>query len=230
MEFEKYERPSVAVDLVLFRMRNVENRKKLQIALIKREHREVENGKWSLPGGFVDIDKTLEETICGKITEKIGFSDFSFEQLYVVDNPQRDERWRVISCTFIGVCKFDDTRQYKCSWFDVNFNDNNIIFEDKERNIVVKEENLAFDHKNIVLYAIRKMRNTVFHSNLPYDFINETFTISELKSVFEEILCKHINNFSRTISSSIEETGKILKGKACRPAKLYRKRVENVQI
>ena len=42
MKFEDYERPAVAVDLVLFRMKSGKNGKKLQIALIKRENQEIE--------------------------------------------------------------------------------------------------------------------------------------------------------------------------------------------
>ena len=231
MKFEDYERPAVAVDLVLFRMKNGKNGKKLQIALIKRENQEIENGKWSLPGGFVDIDKTLNETILEKVAEKIGFSEFSFKQLYVVDNPKRDKRWRVISCIFLGICKFDNSKNYKCTWFDIDNSENCKFFiKSEDTNTILFDNDIAFDHKNIIFHAIQKMKSSAFHSDIPYEFIDDSFTISELKSVFEEILCKHINNFSRTISPYIEETGEILKGKACRPAKLYRKKTENVQI
>ena len=81
-EILPFERPAVATDLVLFRTANIKGKnnreytKKLQIALIKRDSQEVENGKWSLPGGFVDIDKTMNETIYGKIAGKIGCGDF----------------------------------------------------------------------------------------------------------------------------------------------------------
>ena len=68
MDFLDYERPAVAADLVLFRVRDG----KLQTGLIKRALQDVENGKWSLAGGFVDIDKTLKEILYGKAAEKLG--------------------------------------------------------------------------------------------------------------------------------------------------------------
>ena len=95
-DFMDYERPSVTADVVLLRMKDVftgnrsENNKKLQVMLIKRKE-EPDIGKWSLPGGFVGIDDTIENTAKNKVLEKTGYQDFYLEQLYTFDKPNRDK-------------------------------------------------------------------------------------------------------------------------------------------
>ena len=89
--FLEYERPSVTADVVLLRTIDAEhnnrknNGKELQVRLYKRKE-EPFDAKWSLPGGFVGVDKTIEETARKKVEEKVGYNNFYLEQLYTFDN------------------------------------------------------------------------------------------------------------------------------------------------
>lgn len=214
MSFQDYERPAVTADIVLFRIKN----KQLQVALVKRETQEVEQGKWSLPGGFVDIDKTLCETLHGKIAEKLGFDDFTARQFTIKDNIARDDRWRVISCVYLGTAKAEGN----CKWFTVE--GETLHSSDEEMPLSA----LAFDHSSMVREAIHLLRRELFTCDEIFDLTGETFTLPELKNTCEAITGHKIDNFTRRIKDMVEPTGEMLRGKRCRPAQYYvRRRSQN---
>ena len=225
-DFMDYERPSVTADVVLLRMKDVftgnrsENNKKLQVMLVKRKE-EPDDGKWSLPGGFVGIDDTIENTARNKVLEKTGYQDFYLEQLYTFDKPNRDKRWRVISTAYIGIAKYETSEvkaeNFESKWFDVF--ENELISENEK----ISFSELAFDHGEIICKAIERLQGKIFYSDIAFEFLPNEFTIRDLHIVFEEILQRKIDNFARTIKPKIEETGNVYNGKACRPAKLFRK-------
>lgn len=206
-----YEKPAVTADLVLFRIKD----KKLQVALIKRTLQDVETGKWSLPGGFVDIDKTLEQTLYGKIADKIGFDNFTARQFTIRDNPARDNRWRVISCVYLGVTKEDG----KCTWFTI---DGNIL---RSENVTIEYNLLAFDHASMIREALDVLRKEMFYRDEIFKMTGDVFTLSSLKETCEAIAGHTIDNFTRKTKDIVEPTGEMLKGKRCRPAQYYRKKV-----
>lgn len=225
LDFMDYERPSVTADVVLFRIKNIEinkrleDKKELQVLLIRRE-KEPYKGKWSLPGGFVGIEKTIGDTAKEKVLQKCGIKDFYLEQLYTFDSINRDSRWRVISTSYIGIAKQDcDCNKEGCNWFTIK---NNVLISDNGI-LTISMDSLAFDHKDIIFKAIERMRGKLFYSNIAFEFLPSEFTIRELQSVFEVILAKSLTNFKRTIGDRVVETEKIYKGKACRPAKLFQK-------
>ena len=148
--FMDYERPSVTADVVLFKMgeeyiSNRQSEKKvLRVLLIKRPN-EPEKDKFSLPGGFVGIDETIEDVAKNKVFEKTGYKDFFLEQLYTFDGINRDERWRVISTAYIGILRpHVFPRQYGThfgEWFDI-VNDNKLVGIDTGRELSF--DDLAF--------------------------------------------------------------------------------------
>ena len=209
--FEKYQRPAVAVDVVLFRIAD----KQLQVALIKRDSSSVEPNKWSVPGGFIDINETIEETIYGKIAEKIGCKNFIVQPLTIKDNPQRDERWRVISCVYLGILIPPFDNEYTCEWFTIN---DNLL----EGCITINIDDLAFDHASMVKEGIQTMRDNLYETDTVFQMVGETFTMSDLQSAFEIVSGKDINNFARRIKPLVEPTGEKVEGKAYRPAAKFR--------
>lgn len=228
--FFEYERPSVTADVVLFRIKEtpISNRqtakKELQVLLMKRNTAPC-NNQWSIPGGFVNIDETIEDTAKAKMLEKCGYKDFYMEQLYTFDAPQRDERWRVISTAYIGIAKKNHNAIQEGimenDWFTIigselhkNDSDEIIYFSD-----------LAFDHANIIQTAIERIKNKIFYSDIGFEFEDAEFTIPSLRTTFETILEKKIDNFQRIMIGRLEKTGNMVTGKAHRPAELYRKRL-----
>ena len=218
MDFLDYERPAVAADLVLFRVRDG----KLQTGLIKRALQDVENGKWSLAGGFVDIDKTLKEILYGKAAEKLGFSCFSARQFTIRDNPARDDRWRVISCVYLGVLT-DTPEQEFCTWFYTDRVGEGILYND---GVSERMDELAFDHASMITEAMDKLRHDLYTEEEGFMLTGEQFTLSELRSTFEAVLGAKIDNFTRKTTDLVEATGESVRGQKHRPAQIYRRKVQ----
>src|SRR5579862_6982233 len=94
----KYERPSVTVDVVMMSLRQ----RDLQVLLIKRRLWPYE-GMWAIPGGFVNIDESLEDAAKRELQEETGLQDVYLEQLYTFGNPGRDPRTRVITVVYFAL-------------------------------------------------------------------------------------------------------------------------------
>jgi ADP-ribose pyrophosphatase YjhB (NUDIX family) len=85
---EKFFKPSVTVDSIVFTIRDqkVDNyrklpEKKLQVLLVKRAEDPYQN-KWSIPGTFVQEKEKLEEAVDRSLKEKANIQDLYLEQLY----------------------------------------------------------------------------------------------------------------------------------------------------
>jgi len=140
---EKHEKPSVTVDIVIFTIK--ENN--LQVLLVKRGIEPFKN-QWAIPGGFVKIDESLEEAAKRELQEETGVKDVYLEQLYTFGSPKRDPRGRVITVSYIALVNSSDinlkasTDVSDAQWFAVS--DIPII---------------AFDHKEILQYALKRIYN-----------------------------------------------------------------------
>jgi 8-oxo-dGTP diphosphatase len=217
MTLKDYERPSLTTDMVMFRIREDEspnNRKNtskvLQVLLIKRNS-EPQNGRWSLPGGFVDIDEEIENNVLRKLQDKTGLcGPFYIEQLYTFGGIHRDERGRVISVSYLG--RINDTMNANCNgpfehaWVDI---DDAMAMD------------LAFDHKTIISYAIRRIQGKAEYTDILFNLMPAEFTIKDCQDVYEMILGKKLDNFKRRIAKYLIPLNKTRSGKQFRPAELY---------
>ena len=128
-----YEKPSVAVDMVIFTAMAEENEnyrklpeKELKILLIKRGGHPY-LGSWALPGGFVEPDETTEQAAARELEEETGIKDIYLEQLYTFSDPGRDPRTWVMSCSYIALVdsskldvKAGDDAD-RAEWFSIEF-------------------------------------------------------------------------------------------------------------
>jgi len=206
---EKYPKPSVTVDVVLFTFIDGE----LRVLLIRRK-REPFKDHWALPGGFVEKNEKLEDAAARELYEETGLQGIYLEQLYTFGDPGRDPRGWTISVAYFAIVGADMTVAVhagddagEAGWFDV-----------------YHLPSLAFDHERIVRYALQRLRYKLEYTGLGFLLLPEEFTLSQLQSIYEVVLQEKLDkrNFRKKILSMdiIEETGKLQHGDH-RPAKLY---------
>ncbi len=204
-----YPHLAVTTDIVIFTIRD----ERLQLLLIKRGLAPFQ-GSWALPGGFVNPEEALDACARRELEEETGLADIFLEQLYTFGRPDRDPRERVITVAYYALIPSNKLALYAASdaeavgWFDAEA-------------LPV----LAFDHKEIVTVALERLRAKLDYSTLAFQFLPDTFTLSDLQRVYEIILGEAIDkrNFRKWVLAldQIEETGALRQG-SHRPAKLYR--------
>jgi 8-oxo-dGTP diphosphatase len=213
----QYERPSVTVDTVIFTLRQDE----LQVLLVQRKHWPHE-GMWAIPGGFVHMDESLEDAARRELAEETGVDDpgIYLEQLYTFGDPGRDPRTRVITVSYFALICSDrlqlhaDTDAADAAWFSA-----------------YHPPPLAFDHADILAYAVQRLRYKVEYTAVAFQLLPETFTLTDLQEAYERILGEALDkrNFRRKVLAAevLEATSHIRSGDH-RPAKLYRFRKDAV--
>ncbi|MFV0239297.1 MAG: NUDIX domain-containing protein [Lacrimispora sphenoides] len=117
-----YERPSVTVDMLIFAVD--EEEMETEVLLIKRKNHPC-IGQWAIPGGFVNVDESLEAAAARELEEVTGLKGICLEQLYTWGNVKRDPRTRVISVSYMAAVpknqltpKAGDDAEEAC-WFQV---------------------------------------------------------------------------------------------------------------
>lgn len=202
-------RLGMTVDLVIFTV----NTDKLKVLLTKRAEAPF-SGFWSLPGGFLLIDESLEEAARRVLKEKTGVKDVYLEQLYTFGKPDRDPRARVITVTYFALIPWANLDQPESK----KVADLNWVSVDQV-------PNLAFDHKEILNCAVQRLRAKVSYSNIVYGLMPDKFRLSELQKMYEIILDDQLDkrNFRKRMLASglLQDTGKKDLLGAHRPAMLY---------
>lgn len=215
MPLEDYPRPSVTVDVIIFTL----NGGNLQVLLIRRGLPPFE-GMWAIPGGFVRIDESIEGAAMRELEEETGVCDVYLEQLYTFGDLGRDPRGRVITVAYFALVPTDAVQPH--AGHDAS---------DARWWSVYDLPSLAFDHADILSYALQRLRYKLEYTAVGFELLPATFTLSELQSAYEIILGEGLDkrNFRRKILSAdvIEETGGYRTGEG-RPAKLYRFRDDAV--
>ena len=127
----KYDRPSVAVDMLVFTVTDEEpenyrklSEKKLRVLLVRRgEHPFL--GSWALPGGFLRMDEGLDQAAARELAEETGVTSAYLEPLRTTGTVGRDPRTRVISCAYLALVDSSSLRPQAGSdaldarWFTV---------------------------------------------------------------------------------------------------------------
>lgn len=152
-EKNRYEKPSVTVDMLIFTVTNreIKNNRKLpqkdlRILLVKRRDHPY-MGKWAIPGGFVNIKEGLQATAIRELKEETNLDNIYMEQLYTWgDDVVRDPRMRVISTSYMALVDStnlkvqagDDAEDAK--WFSIQKNVISQTTEHRDERIIVHRE------------------------------------------------------------------------------------------
>ena len=204
-----YPRPAVTVDCVVFGLDDAD----LKVLLIARD-REPFAGRWALPGGFVDPDETLEQAALRELAEETGVSKVYLEQLYSFGDPGRDPRGRVVTVAYFALIAADQRPLAAGS-------------DAAEAQFWQMSElpALAFDHEQILAYALERLRNKLEYTTVGFQLLPATFTLSELQRVYEAILGRALDkrNFRRKLGLlSILTPLNEYRASGRRPAQLFR--------
>jgi 8-oxo-dGTP diphosphatase len=89
---------------------------------------------------------------------------------------------------------------------------------------VVASQGIAFDHAQIIEYAIERLRNKLEYTDLAFNLMPEFFTLSALQQVYEVILGKELlaAAFRRKVASMVLPTNRFMQDVGHRPSRLYR--------
>ena len=209
------QRPVVTVDVVIFTLRAGS----LQVLLVRRRRPPWE-GMWAIPGGTIGGDEALEAAALRTLEEETGLGDVFLEQLYTFGEPGRDARGRVITVSYFAVVPAshvvpraaEDAEQVQ--WWPID-----------------ELPPLAFDHGDILSYALIRLRYKLEYTAVGFELLPEEFTLTELQSAYEIVLGEELDkrNFRRKILGAgvIESSGSFRAGEG-RPARLYRYRDDAV--
>ncbi len=210
---------AVTTDAVIFRVSG----KALEVLLIQRAN-EPFAADWALPGGFLEPDETLHSCALRELAEETGLQDAYLEQLYTVGDPGRDPRGRTVTVAYLGLAAGGGgqlspaTDAAAAGWFALD-----------------KLPLLAFDHDEIVAYAVSRLRGKLRYSTIALKLMPKRFTLTELQQVYEVILGRSLDkrNFRKQILGLgfVEQTGEHQRNGSHRPAMLYQANTgDEVQI
>lgn len=225
-----FDRPSVTVDVALL---SVVDGALFTLLLQRPEH--PFKGKWSLPGGFVRLDESLEAAARRVLTAKGALSDLFLEQLYSFGDPKRDPRMRVITVAyyalvdrrrFEGATRASGKSDLVIGRIDVPWEAETGGPVDVQLEGNAKPAELAFDHAEILGTAVKRIRGKLDYTPIGFQLLGATFTLLELQRVHETILGRPVNkdSFRRRMlaSGQLEATGEMERDVDHRPAELYR--------
>lgn len=227
--FHDYDRPSVATDLVLMSVRGGR-----LAALLQKREREVEAGKWALPGGFVGIDESLDSAARRVLADKARMAEAWVEQLYTFGAPCRDPRGRVITVAYFALLPEGRFEAALAAAPDLMLADVAVDWPGEMGGAARALAGdggalpLAFDHGEILGLAVKRLRGKLDYSDVAFALLPELFPLRELQQVHEAILGTTLNKpaFRRRLldSGRLEATGKREAGTGFRPAELFRHR------
>lgn len=147
-----YPRPAVTVDIVVC------TSELSDVLLIQRRHAPFK-GCWALPGGFIEMEETLEAAALRELEEETGVSDVVLTEVGAFGAPFRDPRGRVITIAYAAVLE-KSTLNIKAgsdasaaAWFPIAFFD-----EASQLRSATKKPKLAFDHGEIIRKALKKIK------------------------------------------------------------------------
>lgn len=199
---------SVAVDMVIFTLRNQD----LQVCLVRRTAAPY-GGYWSLPGGFVRSDEALDDAAIRQLKEQTEVENVYLQQLYTFGEPNRDPRHRVISVAYFALVSADKLSQ-------------DCLSDSLAWHSVYKLPEMAFDHSEIVDYALTRLRYKIEYSAAAFELMPDEFTLRELQEAYMIILDDHKldkANFRKKIRDAkiVEPVSRYIQTGG-RPAKLFR--------
>ncbi len=154
---DKYPKPSLTADILIFKKNTEDNT--TELLLIRRKgHPFI--GCWALPGGFAERGETIGETAKRELEEETGVKGLTMELVGVYSKPGRDPRGWTVSVAYMAVVNDRDIKAKAgddaedIGWGKLVIKKDTLKITINGRSINSK---LAFDHYEIISDAVKKL-------------------------------------------------------------------------
>ena len=176
----------VAVDSVIFGF----DREGLKILLIKRDF-EPQKGAWSLMGGFLKKNETLDQAANRVLHELTGLDSIYMEQVSSYSELGRDPVERTISVAFFALINiaqhdFKLNKAQHAQWFSLS-----------------QAPTPIFDHQQMIAEALERLKRKALTNPIGFELLPEKFTMRQLQDLYESILNEKLDkrNFINKINA-----------------------------
>lgn len=199
----------VSVDCIIFGF----HEGKISLLLLKRNF-EPAKGEWSLMGGFVQEDESIDDAARRVLADLTGLTDIYMDQVEAFGSLDRDPGERVISVAYYALINIDDydrelVKKHNAYWVNLD-----------------ELPNMIFDHDDMVALALKKLRQKASTRPIGFKLLPEEFTLTTLQNLYEAILGEPLDkrNFRKQVAQMdyVEKVGTIDKTGSKRGAALYR--------
>lgn len=176
----------VAVDCVIFGYEDAE----LKLLLRPREI-EPAFGKWSLMGGFVGTEESVEDAAMRVLFQTTGLRNIYLEQVAAFSAVDRDPGARVVSIAFVALIRIDQhdkalVRENGAHWWPLN-----------------PMPELIFDHDRIIRDGLQSLQKRASFELTGKELLPDKFTLMQLRSLYEAIYQRPFDpgNFRKKVLS-----------------------------
>lgn len=167
----KYERPSLAIDVVIFGFNR--DKRRLDVLLTRREKNPFREF-WSLPGRFAKSTDHVEFIATDNIEyeTQANVSEKNLQFVDIKSNPDRDPRGWIISVSFVGFVDEDSAKlRQNSAWFDAK----------------KLPKNLAFDHAQIIAKARENLVFQIDWNKNIFSMLGQKFAIVDAVNLYNAI-------------------------------------------
>ncbi|WP_051226404.1 NUDIX domain-containing protein [Butyrivibrio sp. MC2013] len=209
----KYPRPSVTADIVVF---TLNDSNKLCILLIRRGGFPYK-GHWAIPGGFMEIDESIDQAAARELEEETSLKGLPISQFGTFGAVDRDPRTRVLSVAYMAfvprkkllIRAGDDAAS--ADLFELKDTEDGMAFV-SDRSIIT-ERDLAFDHALVIRTARERLRNRIEYTDDAFSLVSDPscFALSEMQKIYEAVLDRKLDtaNFRRDFIRKYVNSGKV---------------------
>lgn len=198
-DISRYDRPSIAADIAVFSIgrkmtEDADYRKlptkTLRLLLIRRAEQPFQ-GKWALPGGFMQKGETIQETARRELKEETGTDKAYLELCDVFSDSGRDPRGWIVSQSFIAVLNADDLANGhleasgdagEAAWFDITVKKtaerkqerDNAVTCDNDYELLLKDSGASNENAAVILRAVTRehIEYRDYHEIVTYEIMD----------------------------------------------------------
>ena len=216
--------PTISVDCVIFGYFESE------LSVLVRREDVLLDGKvveeWKLPGNHIRRNEDIDATAARILKEQTGLEDIFVKQFHVFSDPDRLKR-RPQDFEWVKP-RLEDERVITVGFYsliNINSIDNTKLIDVAKWANANEKIELMFDHNEIFIEALRKLRYDLLHEPLIFELLPDKFTLTQMQKVYEVIFNVSYDkrNFRRKINKMpyLIQLDEIQTGVSHKPARYF---------